>query len=507
MPSLFPSLHQTKYDWNYPAYFDEGTGQAHPNRTLSMTRGKMLGGSSSINYEVYVRGVPIDYDSWNQIGWDWHTVLYYFKKLEGMTDPTVFHPRNAHLHSSKGPVLVSRLKQNNYIQAANENYLRSLEEIGVRRILESNGPDIVGATTVHSTFANGRRSSTAEAYLRPNKNRPNLFVTKFARAIKVLIDGNRAYGVKVVTKEGIIDVYAEKEVIVSAGAIDTPKLLMLSGIGPFEELNGLNIDTIVDLPVGKNMQDHKLALVMLTGRGLETSFHNLQSLEELDAIPVPIQTGFFNVDYGNSQPQLQIFNAHIAAGAFPLLMHGCKTVLSLDDRFCYSLALPNVQREVDITMVVLMHPKSRGFVTLRSKDPDDNPIIHLGYFRDKHDEIVLAKGVKYITRLINTSHFRKVNGKVVRFDVKGCEGIKWGTDKYWRCYVRNAGTTIFHPVGTCAMGKDGVVDERLRVHGVESLRVVDASIMPRIPSANTNAPTMMIGERASDLIKSDHFNL
>ncbi|XP_072945478.1 ecdysone oxidase-like [Epargyreus clarus] len=516
-PSLFGTLAHTEYDWDYNAYFDKGIGQIHPKGILYMTRGKMLGGSSSNNYEVYSRGVPEDYDEWNEKapGWSWNDVLPYFKKLEHMTDMSVFeNPKNAYLHSMGGPVAVSRPETNSYFTRVSEIILDSYQELGIKKMLEINGPENFGASRPHFTFANGRRSSTAEAYLRPTKDRANLYITKYARATKILIDPrtSRAYGVRVLLKSGEkINVYADKEVIVSAGTIDSPKLLMLSGVGPKEDLSKFNIEVISDLPVGKNLQDHQFSPIVYTGQlGLQTAVQNLISTTELDAYPVPIQCGFFKLNrssayYSKSnKPQFQIFNIHIGATASPAISIGCRSIANYDAAFCNSFSMANLLREIDMTSLVMLHPLSRGRVSLKSPNPLEDPLIKLGYFRNKRDIGLAMEGVKFMTRLAQTTYYRQVGGEVVKLSITGCEDLPWGSDMYWHCYVKNAVGSLLHPVGTCAMGADGVVDERLRVHGVLGLRVVDASIMPMIPSGNTNAPTMMIGEKAADLIKDDY---
>lgn len=470
----------------------------------------MLGGSSAVNYLVYSRGVPQDYDEWSYTapGWDWHSALKFFKKLENITDPSVFqNPYNAHLHSVKGPVKVSRPKFNDL----NEIFLNSFEEIGIDRVLENNGPDIYGVSPPHFTFADGRRSSTAEAYLRPNINRPNLFISKHARVTKIIINEltSRAYGVEVLMRGGrILKLFSNNEVIVSAGAIDSPKLLMLSGIGPQEELLKLNIFTIADLPVGKNLHDHSVVPIIHNGKfGIESVLTNLLTVTKLDSFPLPLQCGFFKLsnsqDVGN-KPEFQIFNVYAGAGASPIVRYGCKEIANYDDAFCNSLADANALNENIITVLILLHPRSRGQITLKSNNPLDDPNIELGVFRDDRDITTFVEGVKYINKFANTTYFRKVKGSIANIDVFACRHLKWGTEEYWRCYVKNSVASLLHPVGTCKMGPDGVVDERLRVHGVVGLRVVDASIMPAIPSGNTNAPTMMIGEKAADIIKEEY---
>ncbi|XP_045504818.1 glucose dehydrogenase [FAD, quinone]-like [Colias croceus] len=528
VPSLFAILAQTKYDWNYKGYLDPGVGQSHPGGYIPITRGKMLGGSSSNNYEIYARGVPEDFEEWAKVapGWNWDSALYYYKKLEGMTDPSVLeNPRNAYLHSTTGPVAVSRPDSNLYFQKVDEIVLNSFQELGVKRVLENNGPDIFGIARPHFTFANGRRSSTAEAYLRPAKDRSNLYVTKFARVIKVLIDPqtSRAYGVRVILNSGeIVNVNAIKEVIVSAGSIDTPKLLMLSGVGPQEVLEKFDINVIADLPVGKNLQDHSITPIAFTGRkGLGTAVQNVLVATELDAYPTPIQCGFFKLnqsysndyqyryDYEREKPQFQIFNIHMGATLSLGVYHGCTTITNYDAGICGPLSKANINREIDHTLLVHLHPLSRGQVSLRSSNPLDDPLIEMGYFRNPLDIYKAVEGIKYMARLADTTFYREVGGEIIKFDVKGCEGLVWGSDEYWQCYVVNTVSSLLHPVGTCRMGPGGVVDERLKVYNINGLRVVDASIMPEISSGNTNAPTMMIGEKAADIIKEDYgvFNL
>ncbi|XP_075982083.1 ecdysone oxidase-like [Anticarsia gemmatalis] len=517
VPGLFPTLQNTEYDWSYHAQVDEGIGRIHPDGMIPYTRGKMLGGCSSINYLIYSRGVPQDYEEWNRVapGWDWQSALYYFKKLEGMTDTTVLeNPENAYLHSPDGPVKISRPVTLASTAAIDDSRLESYEEIGIKRVLENNGPEILGAARPHLIIHNGRRYSTAEAYLKPAKDKPNLKVAKYSEVTRVLIDPEtlEAYGVEVATPDKeVIKVYATKEVIVSGGVINSPKLLLHSGLGPEKELSKLGIDTLVDLPVGKNFHDHQIIQLVLQGKpGLDTVAQNLLTAPQLDTVPIPVQSGFFRLNDSfarypsRRQPHFQFFNTYIGAGAAPVLYIGCRTVINGDRSFCTSLGKSNTFNEIDNILVVQLHPLSRGEVKLKSNDPFEDPIINLGYYRNKYDLAVATEGLKYMSTLINTTYFRKVRGKIARLHVNGCDGIKWGTDEYWQCYARNAVTSIQHGVGTCRMGPNGVVNERLKVYNVAGLRVVDASVIPSIPSGNTNTPVMMIGEKAADMIKEEY---
>ncbi|XP_069362094.1 ecdysone oxidase-like [Maniola hyperantus] len=517
IPSTYGLIMHSEYDWDHGADLDPGTGQVHVDGKIYMGGGKMLGGSSSSNALIYARGAPEDFEDWNKIapGWDWDTVLHYYKKLEHMTDHSVLqNPYNAHYHSTSGPVAISRPRANDYYEKVNDQVLSSWEEMGIKRLLETNGPEILGASRPHFTFSKGRRSSTAEAYLRPTKDRPNFYITKFARVIKVLIDSStlRAYGVKVLLKTGeIVTLYANIEVILSAGTIGTPKLLMLSGIGPREVLEPFNIHTIADLPVGKNLQDHLFVTLVIKGqKGLQTAVQNLLAPGELDKFPLPLQTGFIRLNgsvskyYGKNKPHIQIFNIRVGATAAPVLLFGCRVIGNLTEDYCYSVSKANVYREIDLMNLLLLHPKSRGQVRLRSSDPLVAPLVEIGFFRNIKDVAIMVEAIKFMLRITETSYYRKVGGAVAQLDVNGCEGLHHGTDEYWACYAVNTVNSLQHPVGTCPMGPDGVVDERLRVHKIKGLRVVDASIMPLSPSGNTNAPTMMIGEKAADMIKEDH---
>lgn len=517
IPGLLPLLQNTEYDWNFKAYTDAGIGETHPDRMIPYSRGKLLGGCSSTNYLIYARGVPQDYDEWDKVapGWNWDNVLYYFKKLEGMTDLLLFkNPQNAHLHSTDGPVNISRTVKFASTAEIDDIRLNSFEEIGIKRVLEINGPEILGAARPHLTINNGRRSSTAEAYLKPAKDRPNLRIAKFSIATKILIDQQslKAYGVEVAAGgDNIIQVFATNEVIISAGVINSPKILLHSGIGPHDVLSKFDIETLVDLPVGKNFHDHQVMLLSIKGKpGLSSAIQNILLATNLDTVPLPIQSGHFRISesidsYPNIlQPHFQFFNSYIGAGAAPAAFIGCKTIPNFEDQYCTSLTKANVLNDLDNIMLVLLHPLSRGEVLLRSKDPFADPIINLGYFRNEYDVMVAAKGLKYMSSLVNSTYFKQIGSRVMKLKARGCKGIKWGTEAYWRCYAKSTVTSILHGVGTCSMGFNGVVNERLKVHNVEGLRVVDASVIPKIPSGNTNAPVMMIGEKAADMIKAEY---
>ncbi|XP_022116730.2 glucose dehydrogenase [FAD, quinone]-like [Pieris rapae] len=517
-PGLFKELPHSEYDWNYKAYFDPEVGQAHPGGLIHMVRGKMLGGTSSINYQIYSRGVPEDYDGWNKVapGWGWESALKYFKKLENMTDNSVFeNSENAKLHSKQGSVVVSRpnLLKNKKIH---ESVLNSFEELGVETVLENNGPENVGMSTPHFNYANGRRSSTAESYLKPAMDRQNLYVAKNARVIKVHInpDNLEAYGVRVVLNCGkVVNINAKKEVILSAGTIDTPKILMLSGVGPEEVLKQFQIKVLADLPVGKNMQDHPAVRILFKSKENHQTKANID-LEAIRMVTLPMQNGFITLNSSYSpefkhlydgRPLIQIINVRKQPTSdIDLDVDNCQSMYNFDNEYCLSFSKAHIFRETDTIDMLLLHPLSKGQVTIKSADPKDDPLIKMGYFSHPHDIHVAREGIKFLTGLVNTTYYKHFDSEVVKLQVKGCESLTWGSDAYWECYAVNSVVSFLHPVGTCRMGPDGVVDERLRVHNILKLRVVDASVMPEEPSGNTNVPTMMIGEKAADIIKEDY---
>ncbi|XP_047516270.1 ecdysone oxidase-like [Pieris napi] len=517
-PGLYHDLVRTEYDWDYDAFLDPEVGQAHPGGLIHYVRGKMLGGTSSINYQIYSRGVQEDYDGWNKVapGWGWESAFKYFQKLENMTDYSVLgSPENAKLHSQQGPVAVSRPKILKY-EKIHRTVLNSFEELGLQTVLENNGPENVGMSTPHFNYANGRRSSTAESYLRPAMDRHNFYIAKFARVIKVHInpDNLEANGVRVILNSGEeVNISAKKEVILSAGTIDTPKILMLSGVGPQEVLKKFNINVLADLPVGKNMQDHQAVRIMFTGAESYKTDVPID-LEALRIVTVPMQIGFMSLNSSYStefkhlydeRPQIQIINVRKPPTShIDVNIDNCQTMFNFDQEYCSSFSKAHIFKETDTISMLLLHPLSRGQVTIKSADPNDAPLIKLGYFSHPHDVLVAREGIKFLTGLVNTTYYKQFGSEVVKLRVKGCESLTWGSDEYWDCYIVNSVVSFLHPVGTCRMGPGGVVDERLRVRNILKLRVVDASVMPEEPSGNTNVPTMMIGEKAADMIKEEY---
>ena len=449
-------------------------------------RGRALGGSSAINAMLYVRGHPSDYDDWADLGaegWNWAAVLPYFLRAEG-------NSRKGPLHNQSGPLQVGDQHQPRPISRA---FVRAMAEQQVPETTDFNGSTQDGAglyqvTQFHNGPRKGERCSAAAAYLHPVLHRPNLTVLTRTRAEKITFDGTRATGV--IVKRGLTRraLTARAEVIVSQGAFGSPQLLMLSGIGPVEHLASHGIAPLLDLPgVGANLQDHldytishhslRRDTVGLNPRGLmrlaKAGLHWRKTGEGLFASPMAEGGAFFRSTPDVPRPDLQI---HFVVGIVDQHMRN----LHLADGFS--------------AHVCVLRPKSRGHVALQSANPADALLIDPGFLSHPADLPVLMRGARLTEAMLNSPAIAPWKGKrLYPHD---------GSDQGLEQSIRAHADTIYHPVGTCRMGQDdmAVTDPNLRVHGLQGLRVVDGSVMPSLIGGNTNAPTIMIAERAADLI-------
>lgn len=459
LPIAWPKLWGTEIDW---AYFTEPEPYLNGQK-IFCPRGKVLGGCSSINATIYIRGNRDDFDHWQNLGnpgWSYADVLPYFKKSQNQQrGASEFHAVGGEL-TITDPLAPSAIAQQ-FIEAATE--------LGYHRNPDFNGAQQHGAGLYQLTVKDGQRYSTAAAFLAPILHRPNLTTTTKALVTRLLFEGTRTVGVEYLHEGKLHQVRANREVILCAGAFDSPKLLMLSGIGDAEKLRSLDIPVVVDLPgVGQNLQDHPLVLL------------GYQATQALEIAPTSniAEAGLFLHSEGrlDTAPDLQFF---------------CGPAL---------LVPPAYMREVPGFTIAacLMRPESRGHVSLRSASPNDSPVIQMNYLQNQSDLQKFVAGIKIIRELFHSKAFDNIRDEEI------APGANASSDEALQAYIREACDTTHHPVGTCKMGTDSlaVVDPQLRVYGVEGLRVVDASIMPTITSGNTNAPTIMIGEKAADLIKS-----
>jgi choline dehydrogenase len=482
----FKTLHNPKVDWCFHTEKDKSMN----NRSIRYPRGKTLGGSSSINGLLWIRGQSNDYDNWRQqgnIGWGWDDVLPYFLKMEnnelGLNK----------FHNDKGPISVSNKKINLKML---EEFLNAAEEMGIPRTKDFNTGDNFGVGYFQFTTTREKllklRCSAAKGYLNPVKKRNNLKIITNAHVQKINFEGKKAVGVNYYIKDKLNSVKANREVILSAGSIGSPHILQVSGIGESKKFKNYGIDAVHELQgVGKNLQDHLM-------------FRPVYKVKNLKSL-----NGKINSLFGN----LLIGLEYILKQSGPMTM-GASQVCGFV-KSDPSKATPNLQFHVqpistDILGATKMHnfdgitptianvrPTSRGEINIVSNDTRDNPKIKMNYLSTQEDRDVAAKALKLVRDImLNTETFKKYEPQEYR------PGIHITNDEELVKAASHHAQTIFHPVGTCKMGNDenSVVSHELKVHGVENLRVIDASVMPNITSGNTNAPTIMIAEKGADMI-------
>ncbi|MEM9594507.1 MAG: GMC family oxidoreductase N-terminal domain-containing protein [Acidobacteriota bacterium] len=484
IPAGFPNLFRSDLDWAF-----ETREEPHlTGRRIYWPRGRMLGGCSSLNAMLYVRGHRRDYDRWRDDygcdGWGFDDVLPYFKRAQHQERGP------SELHGVGGPL---RVAEPRHTSELSRRFVVAGRELGWPANDDFNGPRQEGIGLYQVNQIRGRRCSTAVAYLRPARKRPNLEVWTDAQALRVRIEGGRARGVDVLRGGTTLHPEADAEVILAGGAVGSPHLLQLSGVGPADALRRAGVDVAADLPgVGANLQDHPMVSVVFRSRR-DLGLDNAETLPNLLRYFL-LRTGPFttSVCEGGAfvrtrpdlpQPDLQF---HFIPAA--LIDHGFDQ--ATDHGFNFG--------------PTLIKPRSRGQVSLTASDPLEAPTIEANYLADDHDLRVLIRGVEISRRLAATRAFAD------EVDVEVLPGPEVSGETAVANFVRRTLATLYPPAGTCRMGPDpedpdaaAVVDPRLRVHGVDGLRVADASVMPELIGGNTNAPTIMIAEKASDMILED----
>jgi choline dehydrogenase len=469
IPAAFSKLFKTQYDWNFST-----AGQAEMSgRELYWPRGRTLGGSSSINAQMWVRGHRADYDGWNLPGWSYDEVLPYFKRSERRVGSN-----HGGVYGTDGPIYISELRSPNVTTQA---FLRACEEVGLTRLDELNGASNEGFSQTPVTQDRGRRWSAADAYLRPAMGRPNLTVLTAAPASKVILgEDGRATGVEY--GEGL-RVTAAREVILSAGAIGSPHLLMLSGIGDPDDLRAAGVEPRHELPgVGRNLMDHLASAVILecpepvtlvSAESIGNLARYMLRRSGMLTSNVGEAVAFIRTSPGEPAPDVELLFAPV-----PFADHGMSTPPG------HGLTIG----------VILLQPESRGRITLE----DGGVVIDPCYLTAEGDVRRLVAGLKTAKEVFATAALKQYTGK----PMKPYDGAE--TDEELARFVREHSETLYHPAGTCRMGidDDAVVDPSLRVIGVPGLRVADASVMPTLNRGHTHAPTIMIAEKAADIIRA-----
>ncbi len=476
-------IHHPGANWLYESDPEPGTA----NRAIPVPRGKLLGGSSAINGLVWVRGQPLDYDTWAQMGargWSWQDVAPVFDRIED------FETRGAQGRGNGGPLHVSIVPDQNPLYDA---LFKAATQAGYRINPDYNSEDQEGISKTQASIKRGRRMSVSHCYLDPARRRPNLNVITEVPVRRVVLDGRRCTGVVYERWGKRIEARANREVILSAGAIATPQLLELSGIGRPEILKAHGIEVAHALPaVGENFRDHINARIIWRVKEPRVSYNT--KARGLGAVTQALKYaatggGFLSLP---SAPLVAFLKTRPEVATPDVQMH----------LIPYSIKDPKRRKLQDFPSMTVacyqLRPESLGTVHIRSADPDAHPAIRFNFLGDSIDQRAMADGFRMMRRIVESPAMDHLRGE------EFSPGKQVESDDQILTWIRNNSQTAYHPIGTCRMGQgpNTVVDEQLRVHGIEGLRVADASIFPTMPSGNTNAPSIMVGEKAADLIRS-----
>ncbi|XP_017065804.1 glucose dehydrogenase [FAD, quinone] [Drosophila eugracilis] len=516
MPALFFGLQHSNFTWNYFTEPSESSCQGMKDGRCYWPRGKMIGGSGGANAMLYVRGNRKDFDDWSALGnagWSYDQVLPFFERS--------VTPQGNSTHP-KGYVTLNPFERQNDL--IHQIIINGAQELGLPYVERFEEGSETGYAHVPGAVRQGQRMSPAKGYLGAvSRSRPNLHVVKNALVTKLNFDGTLVTSVSF-ERDGVShQVKVSKEVVVSAGAIDSPALLLRSGIGPSQHLEYLGIPVQADLPgVGGNLQDH--VLVPLFIRLDEGQAPAITDKDMLDGVydylihrrgslathGTASLVAFINTNASSNSIYPDTENHHLFFQrgnhmALEMFSQG----LSFQEQYTESLQEYLKDSHLLCVFVLLSHPKAKGELRLRSPDPREPPILQSNYLTEPEDVATLMRGIQYIESLEQTKAFRDHLAEIAHIPIKECDHLKdYRSEKYWRCYARYFTVTCYHQTGTVKMGPNydtkACVSPRLQVHGFSNLRVADASIMPAVVSANTNAATIMIGERAADFIREDH---
>ncbi|XP_044254044.1 glucose dehydrogenase [FAD, quinone]-like [Tribolium madens] len=506
IPAELMFLQLSDMNWGYYSTPQKNCCLGMKDQKCMIPRGKSIGGSSALNAVLYVRGNSQDYDQWEALGnpgWSYKDVLPYFIKSE-----------NSQIDGDPGYHGIGGFWNVEYSFPASdlyENFIAACDELNMTR-LDYNGKGQIGTDKSQINIKHGKRQSLGTAFLDNARKRKNIHVITNALVTKVAIDlgSKEAQGVEFVTKEEKFSVRVDKEVILSAGAINSPQILMLSGIGPKKHLEELGIEVIADLPVGENLLDHPLfpGLVIQTNYTLPGTTMEIlleQYLNGLGPLTSPAHVdsiGFIHTGAGPADlPTVEYLFIPPGGSTLPIL----NRVYNYDDNLVYNF-LSRINSRSDITVyLALLHQKSKGRITLQSTNPVDFPLIDLNMFAEPEDVDNLIEGIEFVINLTKTEAFKKINANLLNVPI--CTEFTKYSKQYWECMIRQMTQTIYHPCGTTAMGPNkttSVVDNNLKVHGIGKLRIVDAGVFPTTISGHTNAPAVMVAEKIADAIKDEY---
>ena len=482
--ALLYTMHDPKYNWKY---YSEPEPNLN-NRRLFCPRGKMIGGCSAHNGMVFVRGNRDDYTRWENFGlknWSYEKVLPYFKKIETWSEG------ENQFRGSLGPLPINLSKNSNPLFKA---FIEAAGQAGHKINIDMNGEDQEGFGMFDTTMHQGERAGVAKYYLNPVINRKNLDVLKNSFVEKILFEENKAVGINVKLNNKSMKVFANKEIIVSCGSINSPQLLLVSGVGPSNDLLSLGINVVKDLPgVGKNLQDHIETYIQQECKTSDTLY---SSTKLQNKIILGLQWFLFKSGVGAS--------SHLEAGGFA---KSSKNEIDPNIQFHFfpsfviNHGLINPPSHGFQLHASLNRPKSRGFIKLRSSNPYDPPKIQFNYLESEDDLNKTRECIHIARKIISQNSLKPFAGKEIG------PGPSITSDEDLNEYIKSNAETAYHPSCSLKMGtdKESVVDEKLKIYGLKNIRVVDASIMPEITSGNLNAPTIMIAEKASDMIMEDSY--
>ncbi|XP_068623729.1 glucose dehydrogenase [FAD, quinone]-like [Battus philenor] len=519
VPMLAPVLQTTDYVWPYLTEHQPNVCLGMVNERCFWPRGRAVGGSSVVNYMIYSRGLPEDWDriaALGNYGWSYKEILPYYIKseranLKGLYD-SPWHGRNGELTVEDVP----------FRSKLSKSILDAAKLLG-SRLVDYNSPDGFGFSYIQATIKGGVRMSSAKAFLHRHKKRKNLHILTNSQVTKVLIDPvtKTAQGVEFYRGGVKYQIKAKKEVILSAGPIESPHLLMLSGIGPKTHLESFGIPVIKDLPVGQILYDHIsfLGLVFSLNTTKITideknigTIQNALDLMQFGEGPMTSLTGVETLGYIKTNvsdeigeyPDIEILGScgSFASDKGKYVAKGIRMSESLYN----DVYKPLEKTESFSIIMMLLHPKSYGYMRLKSTNPFEQPALYGNYLQHPKDMATLLASIRYIQKLVNTPPFQKYGAKIHRKKFPNCKEHVFDSDSYWECAIRTLSSSLHHQISTCRMGPESdssaVVDPELRVHGINNLRVVDSSIIPNTTAAHTNAPAIMIGEKGADMIRS-----